>query len=139
MIQNKRHANDGDASERREHKGGEKTYEIRRKKKGRAEERGRKGVQSRIQTYLGRQRIRKLDIVHVVSFQAQSIGNVNRSGRAGLVLEASQVGLDLVAVYPELGLVWERNILYATVVARTEHHDPVRLVVDASLCNGAVA
>lgn len=80
------------------------------------------------------QSVSEVDLVAVCrNPKPQHVCNVDRSSRAGLPFETSEVGLDIIIVHLEFGLMGKGDILYAVFLCTTEDHDPERLVVDTSL------
>lgn len=75
-------------------------------------------------TCLVRQCVGEFDVVGVVrDFEPKQICDINRPCRAWLILQASQVGLDISTVHLQFRLVRKCNILNTSIIAGTEHHD----------------
>lgn len=76
-------------------------------------------------TSLVGQCISELDIVDIARRpESQLISDVNGSGGAGFVLQASEVRLNISTVNLEIRLVGEGNVLDAGICRGTKHKDP---------------
>lgn len=75
-------------------------------------------------TCLVRQCVGELDGVGVIrDLEPEQIRDVNGPRRAWLILQASQVGLDISSVHLQFRLMGERNVLNTSILRSTKHHD----------------